>query len=410
MTLEERNQSVRYLLDRLRKQIDGMTAGKSRDEVLLGEFGAVPVVERLTVLDTNALMQRLDSAVVALPPFPSSSGSRPGSAWHKLVGRTVRRDSQLVVQQLENVRREFSAALLGVCVEVSRSASELHQAMAQQALALQARIAIVSSRQEVLARQAVENAETVVSLIEALLRSSEFHPSFSNIEFGNRFRGTRDELLLRYHDVAELLLEGGGVVLDLGCGRGELVELVVSKGGVAKGVEVDGELVEFCRSIFLDVSLGNAEEALRQCQDDSVGGIALIQVVEHLSAQQLADLIPLAFQKLKVGGVLLAETPNATSPFVFTRSFYCDPTHSNPVHHEYLTFLLEQAGFGAVSVMWRSPVDESDKIPSLKSSRPEAAEMTALEVDIDQRIERINMFLFGAQDYLAIARKCLRVR
>ena len=405
MTLEERNQSVRYLLDRLRKQIDGMTAGMSRDEVLLGEFGAVPVVERLTVLDTNALMQRLDSAVVALPPFPSSSGSRPGSAWHKLVGRTVRRDSQLVVQQLENVRREFSAALLGVCVEVSRSASELHQAMAQQALALQARIAIVSSRQEVLARQAVENAETVVSLIEALLRSSEFHPSFSNIEFGNRFRGTRDELLLRYHDVAELLLEGGGVVLDLGCGRGELVELVVSKGGVAKGVEVDGELVEFCRSIFLDVSLGNAEEALRQCQDDSVGGIALIQVVEHLSAQQLADLIPLAFQKLKVGGVLLAETPNATSPFVFTRSFYCDPTHSNPVHHEYLTFLLEQAGFGAVSVMWRSPVDESDKIPSLKSSRPEAAEMTALEVDIDQRIERINMFLFGAQDYLAIARK-----
>jgi hypothetical protein len=128
-------------------------------------------------------------------------------------------------------------------------------------------------------------------------------------------------------------------------------------------------------------------------------------VIEHLTPQQLVDLLPVAHRKLRKGGLLIAETPNGTSPFIYTRSFYCDPTHTNPVHHEYFTFALQQVGFEHVDIEWRSAVAEIDRIPSVPTKRAASETDKALIKQVNERVLRINQFLFPPQDYLAVARK-----
>ena len=123
-----------------------------------------------------------------------------------------------------------------------------------------------------------------------------------------------------------------------------------------------------------------------------MGGLVTIQVVEHLSAQQVADFVRLAADKLRPGGKAIVETVNPQSLYVFAHSFYVDPTHVHPVHPGYLAFLFREAGFSGVRIDWRS--------------EPGAEEMLQRIHDdgvMDENIERLNRLLFGAQDYALIA-------
>src|ERR1019366_1512244 len=98
----------------------------------------------------------------------------------------------------------------------------------------------------------------------------------------------------------------------------------------------------------LDVGVGAAAETLMAEADSALGGIVLIQVVEHLPAQELVELVMLARDKLRPGGKLIMETVNPGSLYVFANAFYIDPTHSRPIHPAYLEFLCREAGFTAV--------------------------------------------------------------
>ncbi len=245
----------------------------------------------------------------------------------------------------------------------------------------------------------LETIQAQMDALEATLPRRWFEPWFSSQDFDDEFRGTRDSLLLRYADLARLLSSTGGPVLDLGCGRGELLQLLDSMETEAWGVEVVPELVDFCRSIYLDVRLLDAREALESTDDASLGAIAMIQVVEHLNAQELVDLVPLLLQKLRRGGLLVAETVNPGSPYVFTHSFYLDPTHSNPLPADYLRFLFLRAGFSDVRIDWRSPVPESDRIRLVESQ----GSSQDLVEQINAGFHLLNQALFGAQDYALVA-------
>src|SRR5260370_19071402 len=81
--------------------------------------------------------------------------------------------------------------------------------------------------------------------------------------------------------------------------------------------------------------------------------------VEHLAPHRLTEMIQLAAQKLRRGGVLAIETPNPECLAIFATHFYTDPTHTRPVPHQLLTFYMEEAGFGLIEVHRLSPAAES---------------------------------------------------
>lgn len=237
--------------------------------------------------------------------------------------------------------------------------------------------------------------EQRVMELAGALSAPTFRPWYSSDAFEAAFRGSREELLDRYRDLVDELASSAPV-LDLGCGRGEILELLGELGVEARGVELDPDLVAMCTGRGLDVWHGDGLTELADQPDGSLGGIVLIQVIEHLGPQQIAELVPLAARKLRTGGRLVVETPNPLSLFVFSHSFYLDPTHLRLVHPFYLEFLCREAGFADVRIDWRSMPGEEDRLVEVPSDDPSAAEMNPM-------VQRLNDVLFGPQDYALIA-------
>ncbi|MEO7652287.1 MAG: class I SAM-dependent methyltransferase, partial [Bryobacteraceae bacterium] len=158
-------------------------------------------------------------------------------------------------------------------------------------------------------------------------------------------------------------------VLDIGCGRGEFLELMRECGLEASGIDLSEESVAQCRSKGLTVERADLFDQLRELPRESLGGIFCGQVVEHLPPARLPDLVRLASEKLRRGGVLVIETPNPECLAIFATHFYLDPTHTRPVPHPLLAFYMEECGFGRIDVHRLSPAIES--MPALESL-PEA--------------------------------------
>jgi hypothetical protein len=151
-----------------------------------------------------------------------------------------------------------------------------------------------------------------------------------------------------------------------------------------------------CREKGLEVAQQGVFEHLDQVPDESLGGIFAAQLIEHLDHGALVRLIALAFRKLHAGGLLVLETINPASLFVFAHSLYLDPTHRRPYHPRALDFLCRNLGFTRVSLEFLSPVEEDWKIPPLEA--PGAARFNAA-------IDRLNNILYGPQDFAVIAHK-----
>ena len=233
--------------------------------------------------------------------------------------------------------------------------------------------------------------QTRIERLEATEARREFRPWFSNEHFEDRFRGSRTEIVDRYRGLA-LRLQGCDPVLDIGFGRGELLELLGELGVAARGVEIDPVLVSAGRARGLDVATGTATGTLVAEADGGLGGIVLIQVVEHLAAQELLEVILLARDKLRAGGKLVMETVNPGSLYVFAHSFYIDPTHSRPIHQGYLDFLCREAGFASVETEWRSTPPETDRLEEIEG-----------HPDLNANIARLNGLLWAPGDYAVIA-------
>jgi O-antigen chain-terminating methyltransferase len=116
-------------------------------------------------------------------------------------------------------------------------------------------------------------------------------------------------------------------------------------------------------------------------------------VIEHLTAQEAADLALLARDKLRPGGKLLIETVNPQSLYVFAHPFYVDPTHERPVHPAYLEFLVREAGFESIELLWRAPPPHDDVLETPADDDGVRA----------ANVRRLNQLLFAPQDYALIA-------
>ncbi|MCP1715128.1 O-antigen chain-terminating methyltransferase [Methanocalculus alkaliphilus] len=225
--------------------------------------------------------------------------------------------------------------------------------------------------------------------------------------FEDRFRGTR--ALIKNRQNAFLpYFEGCRNVLDIGCGRGEFLELMKEQGIGARGVDLDETMVDYCRMRGLEVEQNDALTYLEQLEDASLDGIFIDQVVEHLEPGYLIRLLQLCHQKLKYGFYLVAETVNPLS-FTSFANFYIDLTHVKPVHPETLRFLFDNAGFREIDVNFLSPVtDEArlQKVPVSDEIGGAMGEMERHRVEVYNRnIEMLNGILYGAQDYVVVGKK-----
>jgi len=172
--------------------------------------------------------------------------------------------------------------------------------------------------------------------------------------FEDRYRGSRDiisERLAVYLPFVQPLAGDGAAALDLGCGRGEWLELLVKAGFTAEGVDLDEGMLAACRERGLQVVNGDALAALRARPDDSLAVVSAFHLVEHISFEQVQVLIAEALRALQPGGLLILETPNPENLVVGTSSFYDDPSHLKPVPSKLLAFAVEFSGFGRHKVL-----------------------------------------------------------
>ncbi len=197
--------------------------------------------------------------------------------------------------------------------------------------------------------------------------------------------------------------QGRKNVLDLGCGKGEFLELLRESGIEGYGVDLNQEMVRRCQEKGLRAFQGDALQHLAGLPDGSLGGLFAAHLIEHLPPRTLLELIQTAWAKLQPGAYLILETPNPLCLWALVNYFYLDMSHIKPVHPQALTFLLEMHGFREVEVRYLHPVPEGVRMVLLpEGGGSEWGEMAAL---LNTNFGRLNDLLYGYADYAVIARK-----
>jgi len=214
------------------------------------------------------------------------------------------------------------------------------------------------------------------------------------LTFEDQFRGTREDIQERFRVYLPILKSrgiGGAEMplLDVGCGRGEWLELLRQEGMCASGVDDNRVMLTECRTRKLNVVDGDALEYLRSVDTESLGAVTGFHIIEHLPFPRLIDLFDETVRVLKPGGLALFETPNPRNVLVSTERFYFDPTHRNPLPSPLVRFLAEERGLCRVEVMELHPWPDGARVPEQDGAVA----------------ERFNELFYGPVDYAIIGWK-----
>jgi O-antigen chain-terminating methyltransferase len=238
-------------------------------------------------------------------------------------------------------------------------------------------------------------------------RSGAFAPAldaFKYVGFEDRFRGPRELIRQRLESYVPMF-EGAQDVLDVGCGRGEFLELLAGAGISARGIDLNHEMAELCRSRGLNITEADAVAYLSGIDDVSLGGVFAAQVVEHLQPSYLLRFLELAFHKVRPGGRIVLETLNPACWVAFFDSYIRDITHVWPLHPDTLKYLVLASGFSSADVEYRSPVPERDKLQLLEVPRGSDETLVELADTFNANVERLNARMFTYLDYAVVAVK-----
>lgn len=199
--------------------------------------------------------------------------------------------------------------------------------------------------------------------------------------------------------------EGMAPVLDVGCGRGEFLELLREAGIRAMGMDTNSDMVEICRQKKLDVTRRDAMEALAQYGSEQLGGIFAGQLIEHIASDSVLPWLLAAYKALKPGGMLVYETINTASLYALVTHYFKDPTHHLPRHPDTYRYLTGIAGFENVAVHYRSPVPKEMQLSAPVSQEPFSEEMNRLFSGIQKVIDHLNNLIYAPCDIVICARK-----
>lgn len=214
------------------------------------------------------------------------------------------------------------------------------------------------------------------------------------VSFEDCFRGTREDIKQRMEIYLPIVAgakagDENAPILDIGCGRGEWLELLKGAGLIACGVDLNRVMVGECREMGFDVIEADAISYLRTLNTSSLGAVTGMHIIEHIPFKRLIALFDEVLRTLKPGGVAIFETPNPENLITAACNFYYDPTHINPLPPEPMRFVMEIRGFSRIEIMRLHPHPEEAKL------QEGSAQMRQI----------INEKLFGAQDYALVAYK-----
>jgi len=223
------------------------------------------------------------------------------------------------------------------------------------------------------------------------------------VSFAERYRGSSEEIKRRLTIYVDYF-RGCSKVVDIGCGRGEFLELLRENSIGAFGVDTNSSMVQICLKKGLDVKWDDALSCLRSLQNGYLDGIFSAHLIEHLTPPELIGLICLSHAKLRPGAYFIAETPNPLSIATATQTLYLDPSHVRLIHPETMRFLLESNGFEKIECKFLQPWPEETKLSPLETSSISDPAIIRLLEGLNQNFARLNDLLFGCQDYAVIAR------
>jgi O-antigen chain-terminating methyltransferase len=212
------------------------------------------------------------------------------------------------------------------------------------------------------------------------------------IKFEDRFRGKREDIKNRqsyYLDILNKTVTNDDMILDIGCGRGEFLELLKDNNLKAKGIDLNKAMINQSLSYNLDVTYDEAIHYLQNQKEESFKVITAFHFVEHISFENLLLFFELCFKVLKKDGLIIFETPNPENLHVGSCSFYTDPTHKNPIPPTLLEFIAQYKGYKDIQVHKLTPL----KDPKL------------LDIKNAQDVNNLLKYANQAQDYSIVAYK-----
>jgi O-antigen chain-terminating methyltransferase len=175
--------------------------------------------------------------------------------------------------------------------------------------------------------------------------SSDFY-----YQFEQKFRGSLEVIKSRlqfYLQFLDSFKNNNSTLyaLDLGCGRGEWLEVLQELHWSATGIDTNDRMIEECKKRGLNVYNIDALTYLKKIDDSSLDIISGFHIVEHLPFDMVIDIFKESLRVLKKGGRIIFETPNPENLIVGTCNFYLDPTHQRPIPPLLLQFAVDYVGF-----------------------------------------------------------------
>ena len=222
--------------------------------------------------------------------------------------------------------------------------------------------------------------------------------------FEDAFRGSPTEIANRQRRYLSNF-EGASDVLDIGCGRGEFLELLRDRRITARGIDANAEMIERCRERGLDVTQADALAYVAGLPAESLGGLFAAQVVEHLEADYLLRLLADLHRALRPGARIVLETINPASWSAFFSAYIRDITHRHPLHPDTLGYLLRAQGFVDVEIIYSAPVPDAGRLQRVSAAAglsPTGDLPRGLIETFNQNVDHLNDLLFADQDYAAV--------
>jgi len=376
----------------------------------LGELGAVERPDPLAKVRKYTWVN--SHLPIGWPVMPKGIFPRIIAYSQKIVRRLLRWYINPLVDQQNAYNAAATESLAQAFAQIEEQAKHLRE-LEEAFAGLQAEHREFSHNQELarLRLQRLEGWRQGGSQAQSPLVAEQPAPSVDYFLLGAQHR-SESQLASRLHDYDDLFavlkhrqtqgLDPVRPVLDIGCGRGELVEHLGEMGLQAYGIDVDNDALSIARAEGRNVQHADALAHLSSLQDDSLAAITLIQVVEHMTIADLLTLFRKALGKLAPGGVIIAETINPLCLVALTNAYLLDPSHHALLHPQMTRFLMEQAGFWQIQIRLLRPVNEAGRLRQL-SALPGVTNEAL--ITLNHNIGKLNDFLYGPQDYAAIAYK-----
>ena len=225
--------------------------------------------------------------------------------------------------------------------------------------------------------------------------------SYKYVGFEDLFRGSEADIRQRQADYVQEF-RGARDVLDIGCGRGEFLDLLREAGIAARGLDSNRAMVQACRERGLAADEADALGYLEALPDGSLGGLFSAQVVEHLTPGYLMRLLDTAYHKLRPGSKIVLETINPACWIAFFESYVRDPTHVQPLHPDTLKYLLGASGFQDLEIRYRSPYPDDGKLRFAVALEHDGDAVRSVVDTHNANMARLNAMIFSDLDYAAV--------